>query len=91
MVLVGNLTVRRISVGKLPAPCVGTLQVPRITEICRNFAYASIETVVTLSELDRIFWVFFDRSESKQRIRPIFWIPSGRILSCGLFSENILF
>ncbi len=42
MALVGNLTVRGISVGKLPAPCVGTLQVPRITEICRNFAYASI-------------------------------------------------
>ncbi len=41
MFLVGNLTGKRISVGKLPDPCVGTLQVALKTEICRNFAYAS--------------------------------------------------
>ncbi len=41
MYLVGNLTGQRISVGKLPGSCVGTLQAPPKTAICRNFAYAS--------------------------------------------------
>ncbi len=40
-VVVGNLTVPEISVGKLPGGCVGTLQGPYKTAICRNFAYAS--------------------------------------------------
>ncbi len=39
--LVGNLTVPRISVGKLLGACVGTLQGPFKAAICRNFAYAS--------------------------------------------------
>ncbi len=43
--LVGNLTGWRISVGKLPGTCVGTLQVLPKTTICRNFAYASLEGV----------------------------------------------
>ena len=38
---VGNLTGLEKSVGKLPGLQVGTLQVPWITGICRNFAYAS--------------------------------------------------
>ncbi len=39
--VVGNLTVPGISAGKLPGACVGTLQGPYKTAICRNFAYAS--------------------------------------------------
>ncbi len=46
MSLVGNLTGQRVSVGKLPDPCVGTLQAGFKTGICRNFAYASPEGVV---------------------------------------------
>ena len=48
MALVGNLTVRGISVRKLPASCVGTLHVPGITKICRNFACASMVPVVVV-------------------------------------------
>ncbi len=42
MSIVGELTAQRKSVGKLPGPCVGTLQVSQKTAICRNFAYASL-------------------------------------------------
>ncbi len=35
----------REAVGKLPGPCVGTLQVPPQIGLCRNFAYASIDSL----------------------------------------------
>ncbi len=39
--LVGKLKRQEVSVRKLLGPCVGTLQLPRITGICRNFVYPS--------------------------------------------------
>ena len=63
MSVVGNLTGPKTCVGKLPGLCVGTLQVPQKTRICRKIAYASFEVVQLGCSLTHNFSLGWDPSQ----------------------------